>query len=287
MLSLTSSTWSRSGESWHKLNRVAALWGLQADEVANRKGMLDPVRAFATCLLALIPSGAFSPLGLGAKSLIHNPALIQSHSGAIHMQVSDSAVQNATKKVRESGMPPMEYWETLFDTEATLDRLGLLPGVHSKVVEFGCGYGTFSLPVARRVLELKTFDIDRGMAELTDSRATATGLMNICTVVRDVVSDGYGLSLRSCDAVLLFNILHCDEPVPMLREAASLLCPGTGRLYATHWRHDSSTPRGPPLDIRPHPEQLEQWALATGLLRTLRGPIDCPPWHYGWVFERV
>ena len=29
------------------------------------------------------------------------------------------------------------------------------------------------------------------------------------------------------------------------------------------------------------PPPPEEWALATGLLRTLRGPVDCPPWHYG------
>merc|ERR1712151_1103656 len=98
---------------------------------------------------------------------------------------------------------------------------------------------------------------------------------------RDVVMEGYGVDPGSYDAALLFNILHCEDPVGMLREAALALEPGHGRVYAVHWRYDSSTPRGPPMGIRPRPEQLEEWALATGLLRTETGPIDCPPWHYG------
>mmetsp|Transcript_114111 Transcript_114111/g.208712 ORF Transcript_114111/g.208712 Transcript_114111/m.208712 type:complete len:125 (-) Transcript_114111:14-388(-) len=124
------------------------------------------------------------------------------------------------------------------------------------------------------------------MVELTCKRADSVGLANIHAEVRDVVANGYGIAAGSCDAALLFNILHCNEPVRMLQEAASLLSP-SGRLYAIHWRYDETTPRGPFMDIRPRPEQLEEWAHATGLLKTVRGPVDCPPWHYGWVFERI
>lgn len=183
-------------------------------------------------------------------------------------------------------MPAMDYWESLVNAEGTLECLGFDHGTHVRVAELGCGYGTFSLPVASRVDELITFDIDVKMVELTQGRAADAGVNNINAAVRDVVAEGYGLVAGSCDAVLLLNILHCEEPVRMLHDAALLLS-GAGRLYATHWRYDSSTPRGPPMSIRPRPEQLEEWALATGLLRSERGPIDCPPWHYGWVFERV
>jgi len=184
-------------------------------------------------------------------------------------------------------MPPVEYWESLLDPEGTLDRLGFSRGLHARVAELGCGYGTFSLPVARRAGELMTFDLDEAMVRQTLSRASAAGLKNVRASVRDVVASGYGAEPGSCDAVLLMNILHCEEPVQMLCDAALALAPGRGRLYATHWRHDPSTPRGPPLDIRPKPEQLDEWASATGLLRVERGPIDCPPWHYGWVFARL
>ena len=79
------------------------------------------------------------------------------------------------------------------------------------------------------------------------------------------MATGYGLNV-SVDAVLLMNILHCEAPVEMLQQAAALLDSG-GLIYATHWRHDPSTPRGPPISIRPRPEQLEEWAEQTGLLK--------------------
>jgi len=197
------------------------------------------------------------------------------------------ACANISGRVRESGMPPQDYWETLIDAEGTLDRLGFQSGLHTDVVEFGCGYGTFTLPVARRVCKLLTFDIDPNMVEHTQRRIASTDLGNITVTYRDVVEDGYGLALESFHAALLFNILHCDKPVDMLRQAALQLKPGDGLLYATHWHHDASTPRGPPMTIRPKPEDLLTWALATGLLSAKCGPIDCPPWHYGWVFQRV
>eukprot|EP00427_Karlodinium_veneficum_P020552 CAMPEP_0169116030 /NCGR_PEP_ID=MMETSP1015-20121227/29660_1 /TAXON_ID=342587 /ORGANISM="Karlodinium micrum, Strain CCMP2283" /LENGTH=242 /DNA_ID=CAMNT_0009178525 /DNA_START=24 /DNA_END=752 /DNA_ORIENTATION=+ len=208
--------------------------------------------------------------------------LKQSHQGFV-----SSATASVTGRVRESGMPALDYWESLVNADDTLDRLGFLKGTHSQAVEFGCGYGTFSLPIARRVAKLRTFDIDTGMLEITRSRSSAAGLMNIQASERDVLAQGYGVASESVDAALLCNILHADDPVWMMREAALMLVPSSGRLYATHWRHDPATPRGPPLEIRPRPEQLEKWALETGLLRTVSGPIDCPPWHYGWVFARI
>mmetsp|Transcript_13995 Transcript_13995/g.41628 ORF Transcript_13995/g.41628 Transcript_13995/m.41628 type:complete len:263 (+) Transcript_13995:99-887(+) len=206
-------------------------------------------------------------------------------ASAAHGRVRRMATAGENARVRESGMPPVDYWETLVDAEGTLDRLGLAPCKQLKVLEFGCGYGTFSVPVAKRVGELFTFDLDEGMVELTRKRALDEGLGNVRASVRDLVADGYGVEPGSVNAVLLMNILHCQDPVGMLRDAASLL-PAGGLVYAYHWRYDEGTPRGPPMAIRPRPEQLEEWALATGLLRTLHGPVDCPPWHYGWVFER-
>eukprot|EP00927_Polykrikos_kofoidii_P045553 TRINITY_DN39570_c0_g1_i1.p1 TRINITY_DN39570_c0_g1~~TRINITY_DN39570_c0_g1_i1.p1 ORF type:complete len:265 (+),score=30.50 TRINITY_DN39570_c0_g1_i1:38-796(+) len=191
-------------------------------------------------------------------------------------------------RVRESGMPPVDYWESLIDAERTLDRLGMVKDLHKRAVELGCGYGTFSLPIARRVGELVSLDLDSAMLQHTLARAEAAGLSNVIRgAIRDVVADGYGIEPGSCDAVFLLNILHGEDPVAMLRDAATVLSPGEGRIYVTHWRHDPSTPRGPPMEIRPRPEQLEEWAFATRLLGVELGPVDCPPWHYGLVFKRL
>jgi SAM-dependent methyltransferase len=177
-------------------------------------------------------------------------------------------------KIRDSGMPSEDYWETLFDVPLILSRLGIA-GFHD-VAELGCGYGTFSVPAARAISgTLYTFDVDPEMVARTKERAA--GLPMVCEL-RDVVANGFGVRV---DAALLFNILHCDRPVELLRQAANALKSG-GEVLAIHWRY-GETPRGPSLDIRPRPEQIVVWAAEAGL-RQASDVIDLPPWHYGVKF---
>ena len=188
-------------------------------------------------------------------------------------------------KLRESGMPDEAYWETLFDVELILDRLEI-GGRLRDVVELGCGYGTFTLPVARRISGiLRTYDIDPDMVKRTAQRAAAEGIGNILCIQRDVFMQGFGVAPESQDACLLFNILHCEEPVRLLGEAAYAVRP-TGSVYVIHWRHDPATPRGPNMEIRPRPEQVVEWGVRAGLAVAPNPVVDLPPWHYGIRFCR-
>lgn len=118
--------------------------------------------------------------------------------------------------LRESSMPPQDYWESLFDIELILDRFGLT----GEIAELGCGYGTFTLPLARRTDgTVHTIDIDPQMVDLVRHRAAAQGISNIDARVRDVTTAGFGLAESSCDGCLLFNILHGESPVELIREA--------------------------------------------------------------------
>ena len=188
-------------------------------------------------------------------------------------------------KLRESGMPAEAYWESLFDVGLILDGLRMSARLKN-VVEMGCGYGTFTIPVARRISgTLTTFDIDAGMVERTLQRAAAAGAGNVRCVVRDVFAEGFGGEAASQDACLLFNILHCEEPARLLAEAARVVRPGSVVLVI-HWRCDLATPRGPSMEIRPRPEQIVAWADETGLLEAEGPVIDLPPWHYGLRLRR-
>lgn len=178
-------------------------------------------------------------------------------------------------KIRDSGMPDEQYWETLFDVPLILSRLGI-EKCHD-VAELGCGYGTFSIPIAQAISgTLYTFDVEPEMLARTSERGA--GLPIVCAQ-RDIVADGFGVDV---DAVLLFNILHCDKPVELLRQAANSLFVG-GQVLVIHWKH-AQTPRGPSLNIRPKPEQIVEWAGKAGL-QPGGGVIDLPPWHYGLKFE--
>lgn len=183
-------------------------------------------------------------------------------------------------KVRDSGMPERALWERLFDVELILERLQV-DGSLRDVAELGCGHGTFTVPLARRVGgQVHAFDVEPEMVEATRRRAADEGLRNVAVECRDVLADGFGLPPGSQDACLLFNILHHDDPVALLALAAEVVRPG-GTVLVVHWRHDPATPRGPDLSIRPRPEQVVEWAAATGALNVHGGVIDLPPWHYG------
>lgn len=187
-------------------------------------------------------------------------------------------------KIRDSGMPDVDMWEGFFDAPRILDQLGCT-GTPADIVEFGCGYGTFTVAAAARTAgTLRAFDIDPVMVVATRERARAAGLDNVVVTERDFVATGTGLADALAGVALLFNILHAAEPVPLLREAWRVLQPG-GRVHVIHWTCDRPTPRGPALAIRPRPEQCRAWLAAAGF-RVLPAVIDLPPWHYGVSAER-
>lgn len=189
-------------------------------------------------------------------------------------------------KLRESGMPEEAYWETLFDVELILDRLEIGRQL-GDVIEFGCGHGTFTIPVGRRISGiLHTCDIDVAMVARTQQRAASAALANIVSEIRDVFAHGFGVAPSTQDACLLFNILHCEDPLRLLTEAARVVRPG-GFVHIIHWRYDPATPRGPSLAIRPRPEQIAMWAEETRMLRATGPVLDLPPWHYGLRLIRL
>ncbi len=189
-------------------------------------------------------------------------------------------------KLRESGMPEENYWESLFDVPAILDRLGLDASLNN-VAELGCGYGTFTLPVAQRIGGVITStDIEPAMVARTRARASDAGLSNVICRLADILVDGFGVEPDSQDACLLFNILHAEDPVRLLVEAANIVRPGAF-VAVIHWRFDPDTPRGPNMEIRPRPQQILGWATQTARLEPLTTILDLPLWHYGIKFRRI
>lgn len=185
-------------------------------------------------------------------------------------------------KGRESGMPQKEMWEQFFDPLKVLKTLGLNEKI-SDAVEFGCGYGTFTIPAARVVKgTVYAIDMEADMIRATAQEAEKAGLRNVKTILRDFMADGTGLKDESVDYVMLFNILHIEHPEILLNESHRILKPG-GKLGIIHWNYDPATPRGPSMDIRPKPRQCVVWAEEAGFINPQRH--DLPPYHYGIVME--
>lgn len=187
-------------------------------------------------------------------------------------------------KLRESGMPEETYWESLFQVDVILERLRI--GMQLRdCVELGCGYGTFSIPIARAISGvLHSYDVDPVMVQRTTDRARTLGVLNLVCRKWDVFEEGFDVDPGSQSGCFLFNILHGEDPVRMLKQAAKVTAKG-GSIYIIHWRHDPSTPRGPSLAIRPRPADCVQWGREAGLIAKETEVIDLPPYHYGIVLS--
>jgi ubiquinone/menaquinone biosynthesis C-methylase UbiE len=185
-------------------------------------------------------------------------------------------------KGRESGMPPKEMWEGFFSPAETLMIMGLKTA--TDVAEFGCGYGTFTIPAARIVKgTVYAVDIEPEMTAATAQEAKKRGLLNVETVQRDFMADGTGLQDESVDYTMIFNILHIDNPELMLKEAWRILRRG-GKLGIVHWNYAASTPRGPSMEIRPKPSDCITWAESAGFVQPKQ--YDLKPYHYGIVMGK-
>ena len=181
-------------------------------------------------------------------------------------------------KIDDSGMPGEAYWNSLFDISAIVDWLAI--SKNTAIVEIGCGYGTFSVPVAQRTSgKVYAFDIDVEMLSATQHNVQTAGLKNVELQHRDVLDTGTGLAAESVDLVLLFNILHFSERRIFLVEAARILKKG-GVVAVLHWRKDIATPRGPAVELRPDHTQI--LSAASGLSLRFEGTSQLlPPYHWG------
>ena len=188
-------------------------------------------------------------------------------------------------KTRDSGMPDQDWWESFFAPDAVLDALGLTRP-DGPVVDVGCGYGTFTMAAARRTTHpVIALDIEPAMVDLTAAKARQAGHHHVHCRVADVTAESLGVEPASAAVVLLFNLLHCEDPLALLTSAQVALRPG-GRLAAIHWRSDVPTPRGPDLAIRPRPEVLRSLLVRTGFAIALE-PVVLPPYHFGLVGTRA
>lgn len=186
-------------------------------------------------------------------------------------------------KGRQSGMPPKEMWEGFFSPAEILSVMGLDDHVID-AVEFGCGYGTFTISAAKIIRgKIHALDIEEEMISATKKEVEKEGLKNVNSMLRDFMAKGTGLKAESVDYVMLFNILHIDNPEIMLREAWRILKP-TGKLGVIHWNYDPSTPRGPSMSIRLKPEQCLQLAREAGFSQPQQH--DLRPYHYGIVMRK-
>lgn len=182
-------------------------------------------------------------------------------------------------------MPEMNLWASFFDVDLILSELQVGPDIND-LVEFGCGYGTFTIPSATKINGiLYAFDIEEGMIEIVKQEISNKQINNVVLEQRDVLTQTTGVADNSVDYVMLFNILHNESPGEFLNEAYRILRP-EGKLGILHWRSDITTPRGPDLTIRPTPEQILLW-VNNKKFRILKTPMIIKPYHFGLLLSKL
>ena len=123
------------------------------------------------------------------------------------------------------------------------------------------------------------------MINATSNKILEARLSNIVLEKRDFLTNGCGRPNSSIGYAMLFNILHVENSVGLLREAFRTLIPG-GQAGIIHWKHDETTPRGPSLEIRPRPEQCREWAETAGFEFVRSEELCCCSWHYGLIMRK-
>ncbi|MGA9189884.1 MAG: class I SAM-dependent methyltransferase [Methanosarcina sp.] len=186
-------------------------------------------------------------------------------------------------KIRESGMPGENLWEDFFEPDKILATMELNYNVVN-VADFGCGYGTFTIPASKVIKgTIYAIEIEDEMINRVAERASKEKLNNVETMLCDFIYEGSGLENESVDYAMLFNILHAEKPGELLKEAYRILTP-EGKLGIIHWNYDPETPRGPPMTMRPRPEQCVKWAVDVGFKFENRHNLK--PYHYGLIFSK-
>ena len=182
-------------------------------------------------------------------------------------------------------MPDEELWSTFFDVEKILNCMR----INSEIIDaadFGCGYGTFTIPAAHRIRGiLYAIDIEPEMLRTVDLKARNKGLTNVRTTLSDLLRGGSSLRNDSVDYVMVFNLLHSEDPLILLREAFRVLRVD-GRVGIIHWIRDASTPRGPPLEMRLTMEQCVERCRQAGFLASSVLSMDLKPYHFGLVISK-
>lgn len=188
---------------------------------------------------------------------------------------------------RESGMPEEAYWQTFYDADCIVEKLECAKEKKEKIAEFGSGYGTFTFAAATRTSGIvHAFDIEPDLVALVQRRAHETGLSNVRAKMRDFVAEGTGLPSGSIDHAMIYNLLHIEEPVRLLKEAYRILRP-EGVVSIIHWKYDPATPSGPSMSIRPRSAQCRRWAEAAGFVFIRDQDLsECCEYHYGLLLTR-
>ena len=184
-------------------------------------------------------------------------------------------------------MPDRTWWHALWpDSDGVVRALRIEPGM--TVVDLGCGYGHFTIAIARQVGPGRVIGFDLDPAMLEQAQATCSGMSNCDWLLGDAMELSR-LMRTPADYVLIANTFHgVPDKMALAQEVAAALRPN-GRLAIVNWypmpREQTTVlgqPRGPSFELRMWPDQTRAVVEPAGF--KLETVAELPPYHYGAIF---
>jgi cyclopropane fatty-acyl-phospholipid synthase-like methyltransferase len=175
---------------------------------------------------------------------------------------SSGYFQEGTAHLTDSGSPFQRY--RIAKVTEIYD-----PGPSERVVDLGCGWGTFGFALAPRVAEVVGVDFSRRSIEICEQRLRQQPIPNLrflCADARATGLEGEGWDLVI--AADLFEHLYPDDSAAVVREAHRLLRPG-GRfsIWTPHRGHVLEILKNRNLILKADPTHVDYKSMAR--LRTM------------------
>jgi ubiquinone/menaquinone biosynthesis C-methylase UbiE len=135
---------------------------------------------------------------------------------------------DSTDYFDNGGAGHLNDYESAFQRYRVAKVLALhMPGPTDRVVDLGCGWGTFGVALTDRVQEIVGVDFSGRSIEICDARCAESGHSNLRFVCAD--AGDTGLPGGQYDVVLaadFFEHLYPEDSVRVAQEAYRLLTPG-------------------------------------------------------------
>jgi len=167
------------------------------------------------------------------------------------------------------------------EPEQVLNKLRLKPDMNG--AEFGCGSGSFTIPLAQQLNEGQVygFDVQQEPLSALKGEADLKNINNIKTRRTDLEqSESSNLPPQSVDVVLIINMLfQVEDEEPVIKEAKRVLKEG-GKCLVIDWKPDANL--GPKGD-RETADFIQSLAEEAGF--ELEEEFDPGNYHWGLILK--
>ncbi len=174
-----------------------------------------------------------------------------------------------------------QNWERLVNTERQqwqdVDKFFEIaqPTEEDVWLDFGCGPGYFTVPLAEKVKQVIAIDVSAEMLAVCQQRIKDHQLTNVLFLQSD--EKRVPVADNTVDKALLANIYHeLDHHKAFFAELQRIL-KNTGTLFIIDWKPVES-PTGPPMDHRIPETDVIREVESLGF--PLRNRWDIYPYHY-------